>query len=64
MTVNERLSHFGLFGAFDRAVATGEASAIVAVLQQAKLTDKQAHEAASAILANPSKYGLRVDHGA
>ena len=59
MTVNERLLHFGLFEAFDSAVATREILAVVAVLQRAKLTDQEAHETASAILANPSYYGLR-----
>ena len=59
MTVNERLSHFGLFEAFDSAVASRKLSAVVGVLLQAKLTDKQARETASAILKNPSHYGLR-----
>lgn len=59
MTVNERLSHFELFEAFDSAVASRNLSAVVSVLLQAKLSEKQAHETASTVLANPSFYGLR-----
>jgi hypothetical protein len=62
MTVNERLlhfGHFGLFEAFDSAVASRELLAVVAVLRKAMLTEQQAHDTASAVLANPSYYGLR-----
>lgn len=59
MTVNERLAHFRLFDAFDAAVASRNLSSVVAVLQQAMLTEQQAHETAAAIVANPRFYGLR-----
>jgi hypothetical protein len=58
MTVNERLSQLGLFEAFDSAIASREVSAVVAVLKQVALTDKQAHETATAILADPGHYGF------
>jgi hypothetical protein len=57
MTVNERLWHFQLFDVFDAAVASGELARVVAVLQQARFTDDQAYETASAILVNPNYYG-------
>lgn len=59
MTVNERLGHFGLFQAFDTAVESRQVSAVFEVLKRAKLTDIQAEETASAVLANPNFYGLR-----
>jgi hypothetical protein len=59
MTVNERLAHFGLFQAFDSAVETRQLSAVVEVLRRAKLTETEAQETATAVLANPSFYGLR-----
>lgn len=59
MTVNERLYHFGLIEAFDTAVKSRQLSSIVGVLRQAKLTEAQALETASSVLANPSFYGLR-----
>ena len=59
MTVNERLYHFGLIEAFDTAVESRKLSSIVGVLRQAKLTEAQALETASSVLANPSFYGLR-----
>ncbi|WP_159680525.1 hypothetical protein [Luteimonas sp. 9C] len=59
MTVNERLAHFGLFVAFDSAVASRDLSAVVRVLQQAKLTDQQAQQTAAAVFANPTHYRLR-----
>ena len=59
MTVNERLSHFKLFDEFDAAVASRQFETIIAVLLKAHLTEAQAHETASAVLANPGFYGLR-----
>jgi len=59
MTINERLAHFDLFRAFDSAVAARDLSAVVSVLQQAKLTDQQAHQTATEVLANPPHYGFR-----
>jgi hypothetical protein len=59
MTVNELLAHFGLFQAFDTAVESRKRSAVVEILRQAKLTEAAAQETASAVLANPSFYGLR-----
>ena len=58
MTVNERLFHFGLFDEFDSAVRSGELLAIVRVLCNAKLSELQAHETATAILAFPARYGF------
>lgn len=59
MTVNERLYHFGLIEAFDTAVESRQLSSVVEVLRRAKLTEYQAQETASSVLANPSFYGLR-----
>lgn len=59
MTVNERLSHFGLIPEFDAAVASRDTEAIVAVLVRAGLTPEQAQETASVAVANPWRYGLR-----
>lgn len=59
MTVNKRLAHFGLFHAFDTAVDSRQLSAVVEILRRAKLTEAEAQETASAVLANPSLYGLR-----
>ena len=59
MTVNERLSHFGLFDEFDSAVRSRELRSVVAVLIHAKLEPAQAHDTATAILENPAMYGLR-----
>jgi NhaP-type Na+/H+ and K+/H+ antiporter len=53
MTVNERLAHFDLLHAFDSAVASRDFAAIFAVLRQAKLTDQQARQTATEVLANP-----------
>lgn len=57
MTVNERLVHFKLVEAFDAAVVSRDLSTIIAILRRAKLTDAQADETATAILADPSPYG-------
>ncbi len=51
MTVNERLAHFGLFEAFDAAISSRDFFAVASVLQQAKFTDEQAFETATAVLA-------------
>lgn len=51
MTVNERLSHFGLFDAFDAAIHERDIAAIASVLRQAELTQTQALETAKAVLA-------------
>ncbi|MDR2013682.1 MAG: FAD binding domain-containing protein [Rhodanobacter sp.] len=59
MTVNERLSHFGLLDAFDSAVSSRNLTAVIAVLRQTKFTDMQAHETATTILSNPAYYGFR-----
>ena len=59
MTVNERLSHFGLFDAFDSAVAARELQAVIDVLVRAKLTPAEALDTATAVLNNPNRFGLR-----
>jgi hypothetical protein len=59
MTVNERLAHFGLFEAFDAAVASRQLDSIVSVLRQARLSERQALESAQAILSNPAHYGFK-----
>ena len=59
MTVNERLAHFGLFAAFDSAVESRDPQSVINVLLRAKLTIEQATATAEAVLAAPSKYGLR-----
>ncbi|WP_157578911.1 hypothetical protein [Rudaea cellulosilytica] len=57
MTVNERLSHFNLFAAFDEAVKSGKLEVIVSVLRRAQFTEAQANLTASSVLANPSRLG-------
>jgi hypothetical protein len=59
MTVNERLLHFGLCQTFDAAVESRDISTVVEVLRKAALTEAQALETASAVLSNPTFYGLR-----
>ena len=58
MTVNERLSYFGLFDEFDSAVSVRDLQTVVSVLVRAKLTPSQALDTATAVLNNPSNYGL------
>ena len=59
MTVNERLSQFGLFDEFYSAVEARELQSVVAVLIRAQLTPVQALDTATAVLNNPTKYRLR-----
>lgn len=51
MTVNERLFHFGLslIDQFDAAVISGDVSAIVRVLMQARFSEAQATQTAQAV---------------
>jgi hypothetical protein len=58
MTVNERLSHFGLLDSFDAAVRSRQSVSVVNVLLQARFTEKQAHQTADTILSNPGFYGF------
>jgi len=57
MTVNERLFHFGALGAFDRAVSSRHNAEVIRVLLNVKFTEAQAIDTATAILANPERYG-------
>lgn len=58
MTVNERLSHFGLFEPFDAAARARDVSALVQVLLRAQLSEEQALQTASAVVADPKRYGF------
>ena len=64
VTINERLYHFRLFETFDAAVLSGELARVIAVLRQARFTDAQAHQTASAVLAFPARYGFPSRAGA
>lgn len=57
MTVNERLSHLGLFDEFDSALAARDLNSVISVLLRAELSPGQAVETATAVLADPGKYG-------
>lgn len=57
MTVNERLTHFGLIDAFDDAVRARDLAAVMDVLIQAEFSETQARETATAVLARPGRYG-------
>ena len=59
MTVNERLAYFGLFESFDAAVESRHLESVVAILCRAHLTEAQARETASTVLANPALYGFQ-----
>jgi hypothetical protein len=59
MTVNERLAHFHLFDALESAVASRRLSDVAKVLLDAKFTIEQAHQTATAILDNPTRYSFR-----
>jgi uncharacterized protein YbaA (DUF1428 family) len=58
MTVNERLTHFGLVADFDAAVRARDADAVVVVLRRAQFLDAQVRATAQAVLANPRFYGF------
>lgn len=58
MTVNERLGTAGLFPEFDRSVKARDLEAVVWVLRRAFLTEDQARETATKVLADPSFYGF------
>ena len=57
MTVNERLSHFGLVSAFDTAIKARDKSAAISILMQAGLSAEQAEYTASQTLKAPARYG-------
>jgi len=57
MTVNERLHHFGLMSAFDEAVRSRKVEAVIAILRKADFSQSQAEYTATALLANPERYG-------
>ena len=57
MTVNERLTHFGLLAEFEAAVKSRSLAAIEAVLVRAQLTPEQAHWTATTVLRAPERYG-------
>ena len=58
MTVNERLFVANLIGHFDAAVRSRDKSRIVEILLAVQLTPDQANETATAVLADPGRYGL------
>jgi hypothetical protein len=58
MTVNERLVAAGLLDAFDTASRNRYKSKMIEILLQVQMSPDQAEETVSAILSNPTKYGL------
>jgi len=57
MTVNERLFEAGLMDRFDEAAKSRDAEAMVRILMQVALTEKDARWSVKTILANPRRYG-------
>ena len=58
MTVNERLFVANLVGHFDAAVRSGDKTKIIEILLAVQLTPDQANETATAVSADPGRYGL------
>ena len=58
MTVNERLVVAGVIDRFDEAVRRGDRAAMLAILKEVELDDKQATETTDAVLAHPTRYGI------
>lgn len=58
MTVNERLFRYGLFEQFDAAARAKDVPAMVQVLLAAKFSEEQALQTATAVAANPKRYGF------
>ena len=58
MTPNERLSHFGLLGEFDRATLKRNRAEMVDVFHRAHFPSPEAERTVDAILADPTLYGL------
>ena len=58
MTVNERLFVANLVGHFDAAVRSRDKAKIAEILLAVQLTPDQANETATAVLADPGRYGL------
>ena len=57
MTVNERLFHFGLHEQFEAAARSGDVSAMMQVLLQARFSETQATQTAQAVASDPQRYG-------
>ena len=57
MTVNERLMVAGLRDPFDAAVRRGDRPAMISLLGQLELDEKQAISTTDTLLANPKHYG-------
>jgi len=57
MTVNERLAVAGLLGQFDDAARRRDRAAMISLLIQVALSDKQATTTIDTLLANPKHYG-------
>lgn len=58
MTPNERLSHFGLLGAFDKATLRRDRVEMISIFHRAKFSSPDAERSVDAILADPTLYGL------
>jgi len=56
-TVNEKLSHSGLFDAFDKAISTDNRNMAADILIISGLSSTQATETVSEIISNPKLYG-------
>ena len=57
MTLNERLVEAGLMDRFEQAARSRDLAAMVSLLMQVALEEKEARWSAETILANPAKYG-------
>lgn len=57
MTANERLSHFGLLDAFDRATVKGDRTEMIALFHRVHIPSPDADRSVDIILADPTRYG-------
>ena len=58
MTPNERLSHFGLLEAFDRATLWRDRAEMIRIFHRAQFPSPDAERSVDMILADPTLYGL------
>lgn len=57
MTPNERLFHFGLLDAFDRARGRGDRAEMISLFHRAYFPSPDADRSVDMILADPTRYG-------
>jgi len=58
MTIGERLSTAGTYEEFRSAARAGDRARMIVLLKAVEVSDSDARAIASAILANPGKFGV------